>query len=521
MIPPDGDKNASLKALSIQAGLEPFAENLTTRTATHLLRRLCFGADPSVVETLVGRPADEVVDEIIDDAITMAPPADPEWADLVVPPWNNGDAVWQQYVDDTNIRVDEYKKDWIQLMLEAGFREKLTLFWHNHFVTNQENYFHAQIANRYVKLLRTHAFGNFKNFVTDIGQDGAMLVYLNGIENYAGSPNENYARELLELFTMGILNDSGEKNYTEFDIQEMARCLTGWQLHYETLMPYFEPALFDSGTKTVFGNTNSYDYDQLIDLIFQERELEIARFICRKFYREFVYEVPDESIVQELASTFVANNFEIEPVLRLLLKSGHFFDDQVIGAKLKTPMEMMIGFYKEVMAEYESNHVQIIAWASWEAEQVLLNIPSVAGWPRHRNWIDTRTIPARWGIIDWMVWVGEESERYSLDPFMNQLVDTSDPLVAFKFPVAIVEALFAPHIDMLDIENITSEFAGDLQSNPIPDEVLNGPEYAINLAKMFLSGVPWYEWNPFNTELDWIRRLFIAQITRLPEYQMT
>ncbi|NND72921.1 MAG: DUF1800 domain-containing protein [Rhodothermales bacterium] len=518
---PDPDKNAALQALQIEAGLEAYDSALTVREARHLLRRTSFGADPTVVPSFVGRVGSEVANEIVDEAVGFSLPVNPAWANTNAPGYNASDEEWQQYTDNTFLWLDEYRRDWVTLMLERGLIEKMTVFWHNHFVTNQEMYFHAQVAHRYISVLRSHALGNFKQLVYLIGLEGAMLIYLNGVDNAAGSPNENYGRELLELFTMGILNGDGEKNYSEDDIQQIARCLTGWQFDWVGLHPYFDNGRFDSGSKTVFGVEGTYDYDQLIDLIFEQRGQEIAQYICRKLYREFVYEAPDETIVDSLASTMIANDFEIEPVLRELLASAHFFDPLVIGAKLKSPLEMKVGFFKEVVAPLEPDLVQIIPWASWELEQILLNIQSVAGWPRHRNWIDTRTIPSRWGVIDWMVWVGEEEDRYSLDPFMNAITDPTDSQIAFKFATAVVEALFAPEISDLDIEVITTPFSGDLNSNPIPSEIANGPEYRINLAKMFLSGIPWYEWSPYNTELDWVKRLFLAQITRLPEFQMT
>ena len=515
------DKNAGLQKLPIEAGLEPYTAELTIREARHLLRRTCFGADPSRASSIVGRPADEVANEILDEALAFDPPGDPIWSTVNAPDYNASAEEWELYSENTNQWLDEYRLDWVQLMLSRGLVEKMTIFWHNHFVTSQEMYFHAQVGHRYTKLLRTHAFGNFKEFVYDIGREGAMLIYLNGIDNAAGNPNENYGRELLELFTMGILNENGDRNYTEFDIQQIARCLTGWQFDWVTLQPYFEPTRFDSGSKTVFGIEGAFDYDQLIDLIFEERSQEIAQFICRKLYREFVYEAPDETIVDELATTFINSGFELEPVVRVLISSAHFFDAQVIGAKLKSPLEMKVGFYKELIAPIETNPTQVIPWAAWELEQILLLVPSVAGWPRHRNWIDTRTIPSRWGVLEWMVWFGEDEERYSLDPFFNTIADLNDPLIAFKLPTAIVEALFAVGIEDLDIEEISTPFSGDLNSNPIPDEILNGPAYRVNLAKMFLYGIPWYEWNPYNSDLDWVKRIFLAQTARLPEFQMT
>ena len=156
-----------------------------------------------------------------------------------------------------------------------------------------------------------------------------------------------------------------------------------------------------------------------------------------------------------------------------------------------------------------------------DLEHVLLNIPSVAGWPRHRDWISTRTLPDRWGMIGWFQWPGEIAPGTDFEALASQLLDISDPLLVFKLPAAIVEHCFAVDIEELDIESVSVDFSGDLVSNPIPDEIQNGPAYVRDLAKMMLHGVPWYEWSIYNTDLDWTIRLFMGDIARLPEFQLT
>jgi uncharacterized protein (DUF1800 family) len=180
--------------------------------------------------------------------------------------------------------------------------EKLALFWHNHFVTRNEDYGCPSYLYQYHKLLQQYALGNFKTFVKEIGKTPAMLVFLNGVQNTRFNPNENYARELYELFTLG--RDNG---YTQQDIVQTAKALTGWNSlennQYCGRINFF-PALHDPAQKTIFGKTNTYNYDTLHDLLFAERAVQISEYICGKLYRYFVSPQVDEVIVSELATIF-------------------------------------------------------------------------------------------------------------------------------------------------------------------------------------------------------------------------
>ena len=160
----------------------------------------------------------------------------------------------------------------------------MTLFWHNHFVTQYDDYFIAMHAYRYLKLLREHALGNLKGFCPyAIGRDPAMLKYLDGdVNQKPGEPNENYARELLELFTMGPKDKDGNDNYTQSDIEEIARALTGWVIDYLTHTTSFYAGFFDNGEKTFFGQTGAFGYDDVIDIIFEERGCRDRLFYLRK-----------------------------------------------------------------------------------------------------------------------------------------------------------------------------------------------------------------------------------------------
>jgi uncharacterized protein (DUF1800 family) len=507
--------------LPIRAGLEPHLPALDADTAAHFLRRTGFGARPDQIAALVGMDAGSVVDSVIDDAVALPLPDPPVWAESAPPNPTTDPDGFNQYVADNNEWANEYRFGWIREMYSVGFRERMAFFWHNHFVTSISNYILAPFAHRYVSILRTHALGDFKQFVHDIGADAAMLIYLDGISNNVSQPNENYARELLELFTMGQQRHSGASNYTESDIQEIARALTGWQVNYFQLSVNFNPLLFDAGQKTFFNNTGNFSHPDVVNIIFQERAEAVAEFICRKLYQEFVYEVADEAIVAELAQNFVTNSFDIASVLRVLLKSAHFFDETVRGSRIKSPVEMQVAMLVESMASYPDTTFDLVGRIAFFLNQIVLNPPNVAGWPGYHSWVDTTALPIRWIVPDFLLTGGDGTMLADLVPLAETAYDPQDPLAAFYLPRALAELMFAVPLEELDIKSTDNDFAGDLLAFPIPPEVLNEPEYVLTLAKAFLAGTPWYEWSVFQQGAGVRIYFYLRYLMQLPEYQLT
>lgn len=292
----------------------------------HLYRRAAFGIAPIDNKSVLNKTPEEAVDALIEETINMEVTPDPGWgyvdtADLPLPTI----ALIRQLLN-VNVIHDFY---------DNNLRERLTLFWSNHFVTEWLVVRHAPYVFQYYNALQRNAIGNFKAFVREIGTNPAMLRYLNGEYNTKDIPNENYARELYELFTLGV--DNG---YTQEDIEETARALTGWtggraigRTHY------FKEEDFDDGEKTIFGQTGNWGYDDVIDILFEQHSEKIAKFICGKLYRYFVSPQINDVIVNSLAGTFIANDFEIAPVISRLLKSKHFFDPTSQGVIIKTKLK--------------------------------------------------------------------------------------------------------------------------------------------------------------------------------------
>ena len=513
--------------MNSMATLDPYNVPLDKRKLCHLLRRTGFGASPTDIEMHLGRTAAEVVDQLMAEATnpSIIPlPDEPSWASLPIPNRNDNSA---EEIKDYNQNNRTWKLDlrteWMSLMRSVGLREKMVLFWHDHFVTSVDVYDYASLAFQYLALLRQHAFGNFKQFVYDIGLDPTMLIYLNGEENDVGDANENYARELLELFTMGQRDRYDALNYTQTDIEEIARALTGWENNLTTLTSTFVSKNHDTGAKSIFGRQGAFGYNDVVNIVFEERGVQTAFYICMKLYQEFVHQEPDVNVIQQMADLFIANDFQIEPVISTLLKSQAFYDDQVIGAKIKSPIEFMIGLLKEL--DYSPDQVMLeglyLEVERMELGQLILSPPDVSGWPGYRSWISTDTLSSRWAVADLLLYTIRNGQPLNLVSVFESLPEANDSLAAFSLPIAIAERLLPVKIEELDIPEVDDAFNGDLVSNPVPTNILVGPANNRNLAKLFLGDVPWYEWDIGEDGANQVLLNYVLYLSQLPEFQLT
>lgn len=397
-----------------RAGLEPYAARLDQRRALHLLRRATFGATPEAARRLTGLTAAEAVRLLLDNAAQAPAPEPPAWADeAFLNPERKPAAERPQAYDAIFKAVYQQNyqlKEWWQVQMRQdtlSLREKMTLFWHGHFSTKFAiNAIQpAPLMYRQNALFRRMHQGNFKALAEAVTLDGAMLVFLNGQENSRQAPNENYSRELLELYTTGI------GHYTEADVREGSRLLTGWRTNFyrdENLAQgvfrtFFLANQHDPGEKTYLGvrfppTTDTSEeavgqnqISRMIEVILTQRGAAVGRFLAEKLYRFFVYAnpaVPEESVLNGLAETFRKSGFQLRPVLEQLLTSAHFFDEANQGVQLKTPAEYVTGL---------SQHFNVAAdWKRWVMDtmgQELFNPPDVSGWPGYRQWFTTRSFP--------------------------------------------------------------------------------------------------------------------------------
>ncbi|MEO0777657.1 MAG: DUF1800 domain-containing protein [Bacteroidota bacterium] len=294
-----------------------------------------------------------------------------------------------QAKNEGKLQIVELNNGWIKRMVdsrESALLERLCLFWHGHFACELKT---PKPALAHLNMLRQHALGNFRDFVKAVARDVAMIRYLNNQQNRKSRPNENFARELLELFTIG------RGNYTEKDIKEVARAFTGWSS--DARGEYvFRSRQHDYGVKTVFDQSGKFDGDEIVDLILRQKAT--ARFVCYKVYRYFVNERVEERIVEELAEDFYASDYDLARLFRRVFTSDWFYAPANVGTKIKSPIDLMVGMMRSLDVQF--GNPKSISFAQRILGQVLFRPPNVAGWPRGKNWIDNATLLLRLNLAE-------------------------------------------------------------------------------------------------------------------------
>ncbi|WP_443937459.1 DUF1800 domain-containing protein [Pedobacter sp. MW01-1-1] len=293
---------------------------------------------------------------------------------------------------------------WINKMINTAspLQEKMTLFWHGHFACRSNNPLFAQQLNN---VQREYALGNFRKLLIEVSKSPAMLQYLNNQQNRKGKPNENFARELMELFTLG------RGNYSENDIKESARAFTGWSYEKEGAFVFREKN-HDEGSKTFFGKTGNFQGEDIIDIILEKPET--ATFISRKLYKFFVNDIPNETHVKEMADYFYANKYDLTKLMKMMLKSDWFYSPENVGTKIKSPTELIVGLSRDFYVTY--NKPQVLIQLQTSLGQYLFNPPNVAGWPGGQNWIDSSSLMLRMRIPSLILNDGEIDFSGKADP---------------------------------------------------------------------------------------------------------
>ena len=438
--PPETISRYANKALP--KGLARATSTLTPYTgpwgytqAAHLLRRSLFGPTRPEILAAAGSNLAAVLTGLLTAPPAPAPPLNVSTIDTSVPIGQT----WTAEVFDQNFegaRRASLRAWWLGQLLGQGpsLVEKMTLFWHNHFVVQLGTINDARMGYEYGRLLRQSALGNVKQLAKDVTVTPAMLRYLSGNQSVTGAPNENYGRELLELFTVGkgpLIGPGNYTNYTEADVQAAARVLTGWRDQVAPVGSYFTATRHDVTTKVfsaAFGgatiaNSGATEYQNLINLIFQQAET--ARFIVRKLYRWFVYYIIDAqvetAIIQPLAALLIQNNFEVAPVLRTLLGSEHFFDVLNTGCLIKSPLDFTVGLCRQMEIVFPPASGAVVQYGMWDylnsvtavQQQTLGDPTNVAGWtayyqtPQYNElWINSVTLPRRNQATDLLIGSG-------------------------------------------------------------------------------------------------------------------
>jgi uncharacterized protein (DUF1800 family) len=484
---------------------------LTAQEANHLLRRTTFVNSWKTVQSFVGKTPEQAVELLLNNALLPAKLPIPTWVDKAYETWYKKPESEKQKALDL-IYKDVYdfnyelKTWWMNAMAkdETSIREKMTLFWHGHFTTkfNIDQVMPAQLMYRQNQLFREKHQGNFGDLVTNICLDGAMVIYLNTQDSTKKAANENFSRELLELYTTGI------GNYTEADVKEGAKVFTGirtnyYSQEYTSYGVYNTFVLFsehDFSEKNYLGTTlksktNTPDdiiekeVPELVQTILAQRTTAVANYICEKLYKYFVYSNEkkiNKTVVANMVKTFIGSKFEIRPVLAELLKSEFFFDPKNIGIQIKTPAESIVGITKHFDVKPD--------WKEWVMKtmgQELLNPPNVAGWPGYRKWADTRTYPYAVQQMGFFVW--NQDDEY-IGSWIKQFPGYQE---VAKLAEQIAFLFLAKPITKTQIEKYT---------------------------KILLAGSPDYEWaNILNLQGSLANRIkvLLIQIIKAPDFHLS
>jgi uncharacterized protein (DUF1800 family) len=428
----------------------------------HILSRALVGYTHADLTNYTAKTMVQTVDALLNIDTAIPPLPTNDYSYNTPDPTCAEDDIWVTKANANNFqRRMSLRNWWMRLMIQDGtIREKLTLFWHNHFAAESNTIADARSVYTYQAALRKNCLGNFKSMTKDITLDPGMLRYLNGFLNANAAPDENYGRELQELFTVGKGPDS---KYTEDDVKAAARVLTGWRI--DTQSPpksYFQESRHDKNDKvfsSFYGNTTitgqtgatggEIELDNMLNMIFAQNE--VAKHVVRRLYKFFVYYDIDAGIetdvIEPLANIFRNNNYDIKPVIETLLKSEHFFDQANRGCIIKQPIDYLIGFaksnYLNVPLGTQSNEIKYIHQKYLMdvmaiSEQNLLDPPSVAGWPAYYQipsfyelWVTSNTMPIRVGMMASFITSGFNRAGYAMKmnvfDIAEKVSDPSDP----------------------------------------------------------------------------------------------
>lgn len=465
--------------------------------AAHLLRRTLFAPTfPEIISTGLDS-MENTVDTILADQDQPDPPGD--WITEPPPQW---DAMTEEeimeLIETYFQRQFELIGWWMNRMAiqPMSIVEDMTLFWHEHFATSFEGVFYPQAMYEQNAVFREHCLGNFRELLRRVSFGPAMMIWLDTNRSTVSHPNENFSRELLELFTIGV------DNYTQTDVEEAARAFTGYGTNgVETNYNYDQATGFgnhwlshhDFGQKTFLGQTGDFDGDDIIDIILQQDQT--ANFICEKIYKWFVYEVPDDTIVDEMATIFRDNNYEIMPVMEHLFTSDHFYDENFRGCMIRNPLTVTQGVFRQLDIGEENIPINYLIDLQYFMGMIPNMPPDVNGWTGYRSWLNSITLPMR-------------------KLFASALVDGINPFGGnFDFEPDVI-ALAQTLSDSNDAEALVQDMAKLFFPLPISDELEE------QLLDALLEGAAVYDWDINDPGAPLRLRNLIKYILRKPEFQL-
>jgi len=536
--------------------LDNFSGNWTSKEARHLLKRTSFGITEVLVSEAVSLGLPGTIDKLFEQSPLPEPPSkyllDGTGNGEIIDPdanygetWINGSPIPTSANSQEKNKILKsrtkslYAWSFLQMQnAEISIREKLTLFWHNHFVAENTNP-HREYF--YISILRNNALGNFKELTKQITTDPNMLIYLSGSQNSNTAPNENYSRELLELFSIGkgaAVGNGDYTNYTEDDVVQMAKALTGWKVkglnNPDTLTSFFSNNKHTTGDKNlshrfnnaIISENGENEYKDLIDKIFEQEEC--SKFIMRKLYRWFVNAEISEDIethiIEPLAENIRNNNYEIEPALKILLASEHFFENTF--CMIKSPIDLILSATKSLLLSAPTSSINeeyefalILYLATSDIGQSIFHHPDVAGWKAYyqkplyyKTWVNNYLLPKRLEYCKVLVTGG------------ILLIDEKSYIVTPLVPVLlIVSSITTAEDPIILIRSLTNQlFNYEISQNQID-----------SLKDILIPGLPDFEWtieylgyledpsdNDLRTSIENKLRNLIGTMVQMSEFQI-
>lgn len=426
-----------------------------TYATSHLMRRAGLGATENQLVELAQRKPHDVVSEMV--AAREDQSFSREMASLVRASLATGN-------------TEQLAAQWVYRMLHtpAPLLEKMTLFWHGHFATSAAKVEDAKLMQQQNDLLREHALGDFSQLALEISRDPAMLLYLDSATNRKAHPNENYAREIMELFCLG------EGHYTEQDIRELARCFTGWEIKREKFR--INRYQHDTGTKSVLGTSGKLSGEEGVAIVVAQEQT--SRFIASKLVRFFVMDepAPRPELIEPLAAGLRQDKMQIAPTVQRILSSNLFFSPAVRGRKVRSPVDLAIGFLRSLDGSTDSYQV---AESLRELGQGLYRPPSVKGWDGGRTWINSSTLLGRANLIRRLLDSGKT--RFGKKSLVEYLDENGvdDPVDAIEYFQRVLFAVTVPETAHQRIEDLGASGSPDDQMRDVVHLLCTLPEFQL------------------------------------------
>ena len=389
-------RNSAFAILVACTAAQAAAQPLGYDDARHLLGRTSFAATPTEVDTYSRLTREQAVERLLAGNRARAATPPPRW---VSEPFDSLRRLRNASQEERQVLQRQRREEGIELrawwleemrITASPLTEKMTLFWHNHFVSSDQKVRSPQLMYRQNQLLRHHAFGNFSTLLHEIARDPAMVIYLDNASNRKAQPNENFAREVMELFTLG------EGHYTEQDVKEAARAFTGWSVDIDTGEFLFRAPQHDGGPKTVLGRSGNLTGDDVLRILLAHPRT--AEHVVEKLWREFVSPSPDPEEVKRIARRFRDSRYDIQVVLRALLTSNAFYAAHNRATLVKSPVDLVVGTLRQF--RFKTGEMLPFALTVAQLGQNLFAPPNVKGWPGGEAWINSTTLLARKQLLE-------------------------------------------------------------------------------------------------------------------------